>query len=152
VNGPTEPMAFAFGKFKLIPAQRLLTQGGRSLKLGSRALDILVTLVQRAGEIVSRDELMSRVWSNVIVEDTNLRVHISTLRRVLEDDGLHNRYIVHVARRGYVFVAPLMAKSAATATSDTGAAANCLPEVRSERASEEFHAPALVPGCSLSVQ
>ena len=50
---------------------------------------------------------MSRVWPDVIVEDTNLRVHICALRRVLGDDGLESRYIVYVARRGYVFVAPL---------------------------------------------
>jgi Transcriptional regulatory protein, C terminal len=52
-------------------------------------------------------QLMSRVWPNAVVEDTNLRVNICALRRVLGDDGLESRYIVHVARQGYVFVAPL---------------------------------------------
>jgi len=66
-------------------------------------------LVERAGKVVAKDEIMSQVWPNVIVEDTNLRVHICALRRVLGDDGLENRYIVYVARRGYMFVVPLEA-------------------------------------------
>jgi DNA-binding winged helix-turn-helix (wHTH) protein len=102
-----DEVVFRFGSFELAPVRRLLSRGGRPVKLGSRALDLLVALVERAGHVVTKDELMMRVWSNVIVEDTNLRVNIYNLRRVLGDDGLDERYIVYVARRGYVFVAPL---------------------------------------------
>lgn len=104
-----DEVVYTFGRFQLFPARRLLSRDGRVVKMGSRALDLLVTLVERAGKVVAKDELMSQVWPNVIVEDTNLRVHICALRRVLGDDGLESRYIVYVARRGYVFVAPLEA-------------------------------------------
>ena len=99
---------FRFGNFELTPTRRLLSREGRTVKLGSRALDLLVALVESAGTVVTKDDLISRVWANVVVEDTNLRVHISALRRLLGDDGLESRYILHVARRGYVFVAPLI--------------------------------------------
>ena len=102
-----EDVVFRFGSFELFPVRRLLSRDGRTVKLGSRALDLLVALVERAGRVVTKDELMSQVWPDVVVEDTNLRVNIYNLRRVLGDDGLDDRYIVYVARRGYVFVAPL---------------------------------------------
>ena len=101
-------VVFRFERFELIPARRLLARDGRAVKVGSRAFDLLVALVERAGSVVAKDELVSRVWANLIVEDTNLRVHIASLRRLLGDDGLESRYIVHVARQGYIFVAPLL--------------------------------------------
>jgi DNA-binding winged helix-turn-helix (wHTH) protein len=103
----SDEVVFRFGSFELFPVRRLLSRQGRTVKVGSRALDLLVTLVERAGQVVTKDELMTRVWSNVIVEDTNLRVNICNLRRILGDDRLDDRYIMYVARRGYVFVAPL---------------------------------------------
>ena len=98
---------FRFGRFELSPSRRLLTRDGYTVKIGSRALDLLVTLVASAGQLLTKEHLISRVWTNSFVEETNLRVHISTLRRLLGDDGSESRYIVHVARRGYVFVAPM---------------------------------------------
>jgi DNA-binding winged helix-turn-helix (wHTH) protein len=103
-----DDVVFRFEKFELIPGRRLLARDGRVVKVGSRAFDLLVALVERAGKVVRKDELVSCVWANVVVEDTNLRVHISSLRRLLGDDGLESRYIVHVARQGYIFVAPLL--------------------------------------------
>jgi DNA-binding winged helix-turn-helix (wHTH) protein len=104
---PNADVAFRFGIFELFPVRRLLSREGKTVKIGSRALDLLVALVERAGRVVTKDELMSQVWPNVIVEDTNIRVNICNLRRLLGDDGLDDRYIVYVARRGYVFVAPV---------------------------------------------
>jgi DNA-binding winged helix-turn-helix (wHTH) protein len=68
---------FSFGGFHLIPERRLLAKGGRPVKLGSRALDLLVVLVENAGSVVAKGELMMQVWGSVVVEETNLRVHIS---------------------------------------------------------------------------
>ena len=104
---PNQEAVFAFGRFELIPRQRLLSRDGKPVRIGSRALDLLVVLVENAGNVIAKSELISRVWGSVVVEDTNLRVHVSVLRRLLGDDGLETRYIVHVARRGYVFVARL---------------------------------------------
>lgn len=99
--------AAAFGPFRLLPARQLLLEGETPVRLGSRALDILITLVARAGELVSKDELMASVWPNTIVEDSNLKVHVAALRRTLGDGLPGRRYLATVPGRGYRFVAPV---------------------------------------------
>jgi DNA-binding winged helix-turn-helix (wHTH) protein len=98
----------SFGPFHVLPNQRLLLEGDRPLRLGSRAFDILVVLVERAGGLVSKDELRNLVWPGIIVEDGNLKVQVAALRRTLRDGELGNRYISTVAGRGYWFVAPVV--------------------------------------------
>ena len=100
-----DEQAFAFGPFVVIPAQRLMLQDGRQVRLGSRALDILIVLLGRAGQVVSKSELMSLAWPNVHVEEANLRVHIGALRKVMGDHGSRARFIENVPGRGYCFVA-----------------------------------------------
>jgi DNA-binding winged helix-turn-helix (wHTH) protein len=94
-----------FGPFRLRPEQRTLFADGEPVRLGSRALDILITLCERAGEVVTREELLARVWPETIVEEANLRIHIAALRKTLgcSRDGV--RYISNVMGRGYCFVA-----------------------------------------------
>jgi predicted ATPase/DNA-binding winged helix-turn-helix (wHTH) protein len=99
--------AASFGPFRLFMAERLLEKAGEPLELGNRALDILIILVERAGEVVTRKELISRVWPDVIVEEANLRVHVSGLRKALGDGHDGARYITNVIGRGYCFVAPV---------------------------------------------
>jgi predicted ATPase/DNA-binding winged helix-turn-helix (wHTH) protein len=94
-----------FGPFELFPAQQLLRDGVTPVALGSRAMDILIVLVERAGELVRKDELMALVWPNMFVEETNLRVNVAQLRRALRDGQNGNRYIITDAGRGYRFVA-----------------------------------------------
>jgi DNA-binding winged helix-turn-helix (wHTH) protein len=67
-------------------------EGNAAVRLGSRALDVLVTLVEQAGEVVSKRELMARVWPNTIVEEGNVRLQILALRRVLGDGQQGHRY------------------------------------------------------------
>ena len=97
----------SFGPFRLFMAERRLEKADEPLELGSRALDILITLVERTGEVVTRKELISRVWPDVIVEEANLRVHISGLRKALGDGRDGARYVANVTGRGYCFVAPV---------------------------------------------
>ncbi len=99
--------AICFGSFRLLLGQRLLLEGNKPLRLGSRALDILIALVERPGDLVSKEELIARVWPNTFVEPANLTVHIAALRRALGDGRRGNRYIVNVPGRGYCFVAPV---------------------------------------------
>jgi DNA-binding response OmpR family regulator len=75
----------SFGPFRLLPAQFLLLEGNKPVSLSSRALQILIVLLERPGELVTKQELMTRVWPNLFVESANLAVHISALRRVLRD-------------------------------------------------------------------
>ncbi len=95
-----------FGPFQLFATERLLEKEGEPVQLGGRALDILIALVMRAGDVVSKNELITRVWSNVIVDESSLRVHIAGLRKALGDGSSGTRYIVNVPGRGYCFVAP----------------------------------------------
>ena len=102
----------SFGPFRLFPAARVLEKDGLPLALGNRALDILVVLVERAGEVVSHRELLARVWRELVVDPSNLRVHINGLRRALGDGDGKERYIANVVGQGYSFVAPLRRDSA----------------------------------------
>ena len=97
----------SFGPFRLLPAQRLLLEGDKSVHLGSRALDILIALVEQSGELVTREELIERAWPDTYVEEGNLRVHVAALRRALGDGQPGSRYIVNSPGRGYRFVAPV---------------------------------------------
>jgi predicted ATPase/DNA-binding winged helix-turn-helix (wHTH) protein len=93
-----------FGPFQLFPAERQLLESGKPVRLGSRALEILNLLVEKAGQVVSKEELIARVWPTTVVEEVNLRVHVAAVRRALGDGQLGNRYIVNAAGRGYSFV------------------------------------------------
>src|ERR1700680_13673 len=98
--------AITFGSFRISPSRRLLLEGDTPLRLGSRAFDLLATLVQRAGEVVSKEELIARAWPSTVVEEGNLKLQISALRRAVGDGGA-GRFIVTVPGRGYNFVAPV---------------------------------------------
>lgn len=97
----------AFGPYRLAPAHRVLLNHGQPVQLSGRAFDLLLALVERAGEVVSKEELIARVWPSTIVEENNLRVHIGTLRKVLCPDDSGARYVENVVGRGYSFVAPV---------------------------------------------
>jgi predicted ATPase/DNA-binding winged helix-turn-helix (wHTH) protein len=97
--------AFRFGAFHLIASERLLMRGNDPVALGGRALDVLIALIERAGEVVGHRELFKRVWPDVIVEESSLRVHIAGLRRALGDGRDGARYIANAPGRGYCFVA-----------------------------------------------
>jgi DNA-binding winged helix-turn-helix (wHTH) protein len=116
--GASSWRAVSFGNFCLLPFQRLLLEANKPIRLGSRALDILIVLVERAGELVSKDELMTRVWPNTFVESGNLKVHISALRKALHDGQNGNRYVVNIPGRGYCFIAPVTLSNRAPAALD----------------------------------
>ena len=95
---------YRFGSFVLAPARRLLLEGGREVPLIPRYFDLLLLLVERRGEAVSRRLIFDRVWSDVVVSDGALSQAVRTLRRALGDDPREPRYIRTVARHGYRFV------------------------------------------------
>jgi predicted ATPase/DNA-binding winged helix-turn-helix (wHTH) protein len=105
--------AITFGPFRLYVAQRLIESAGVQLQLGARALDILVALVEQAGKVVSKNDLMTRVWPDVTVDEGNLRVHVAALRKALGDGEAGARYVTTVSGQGYCFVAPIVRPSAA---------------------------------------
>jgi DNA-binding winged helix-turn-helix (wHTH) protein len=99
--------AISFGPFRLVATRRLLLEGHKPVRLGSRAFDILTALVERAGEVVSKEELIARAWPTTFVEEANLTIQVSALRGALADGQGGNRYVATVVGRGYNFVAPI---------------------------------------------
>jgi predicted ATPase/DNA-binding winged helix-turn-helix (wHTH) protein len=99
--------AISFGAFRLFPAERLLEKAGVPVRLGSRALEILIALAEKAGEIVSKRDLIARVWPDVTVDESSLRVHVAALRKALGEGQNGARYVKNVTGRGYSFVAPI---------------------------------------------
>src|ERR1700675_1842809 len=97
--------AISFGPFRLFVAQRLLLEGDTPVRLGNRAFDILTALVKRAGEVVGKHELIARVWPKTIVEEANLKIQVSALRRALGDGQGGRRFVATIPGRGYSFVA-----------------------------------------------
>jgi predicted ATPase/DNA-binding winged helix-turn-helix (wHTH) protein len=109
---PQRKDIISFGPFRLFATERLLERDGVPLNLDSRALDLLIALVERATEVVSKRELMARVWPNFLVDEGSLRFHIAALRKVLDDGQPGVRYVTNVAGRGYCFVAPIRRSAA----------------------------------------
>jgi predicted ATPase/DNA-binding winged helix-turn-helix (wHTH) protein len=100
---PSDPR-FAFGPFRLFPARHLLLEGETPVRLGSRARDLLVALLEQRGQAVSKEALSARIWPNVVVEDGTLRAQVAALRKALRDGQEGRRYIANIAGRGYAFV------------------------------------------------
>src|SRR5271166_1651737 len=114
--------AIAFGPFRLRPAQRLLLEGDKPVRLGSRALEILIALVEHRGEVVGKDELIARAWPGTFVEESNLKFQVSALRRTLGDGS---RYLATIPGRGYSFVGPVnLAEEVPPAPAHAGATAH----------------------------
>jgi len=99
------PTKVSFGPFCLLPTQFLLLEDEKPVPLGSRALEILIALLERRGELVSKQDLTARVWPKLFVDPSNLTVHMSALRRALRDGRDGRRFIVNIRGRGYCFVA-----------------------------------------------
>jgi predicted ATPase/DNA-binding winged helix-turn-helix (wHTH) protein len=101
-------VVLAFGPFRLLPQHRLLLEeGGVGVELGGRAFDLLTLLAERAGEVVSKRELIARAWPGSNVEESSLRVQINALRRVLGDGHPGRRFIANIPGRGYSLVVPV---------------------------------------------
>ncbi|HEX8449863.1 MAG TPA: winged helix-turn-helix domain-containing protein, partial [Allosphingosinicella sp.] len=98
----------SFGPFRLNVGERLLERSGAAVPLGARALDILVQLASRPGQVVEKKELMALVWPDVTVDEGSLRFHMNGLRKALGDGQDGARYIATISGRGYCFVAPVV--------------------------------------------
>src|SRR6516165_1384255 len=108
----------SFGRFRLDLARRELRRDEKPVRLGSRALDILCVLASARGKVVSKDELMERVWAGVVVEEHNIQVHISAQRRALAEDRDGESWIVTVSGRGYRFLGSLDPPAADNTTAE----------------------------------
>ena len=96
--------AVEFGRFRLLPHRRELGADGAAVEIGGRAFDVLMVLTEARGALVTKDEIMARVWPDTVVEENNLVVQISALRRALGED---RDFIRTVPGRGYRFIAEI---------------------------------------------
>ncbi|HTF74488.1 MAG TPA: winged helix-turn-helix domain-containing protein, partial [Bradyrhizobium sp.] len=104
MHGTAVHRNLTFGPFELSSSERVLRREGEALPLGGRALDILIYLAERPGEVIAKQELMDHVWSDVTVEEGSIRVHVAAIRKALGDGQFGNRYIANIKGRGYSFV------------------------------------------------
>jgi predicted ATPase/DNA-binding winged helix-turn-helix (wHTH) protein len=114
----TRPRQFAFGPFRLFPAQQLLLEGESPVRLGGRAWDLLMALLEQAGQVITKEALSERLWPNIVVEEATLRVHVAALRKALRDGQEGRRYIANIVGRGYSFVAPVTREHALSGTAE----------------------------------
>jgi predicted ATPase/DNA-binding winged helix-turn-helix (wHTH) protein len=124
----------SFGPFCLFPAERLIEKSGVPVHLGGRALDILVVLVEHAGKVVTKSELLARVWQGVSIEEVALRVHIAKLRKALGDGEDDARYVTNVPGRGYCFTGvynrSLVSQQALPVEVNSSSSQSSLPHLR----------------------
>ena len=125
-----DPNELSFGRFCLDLNNRQLARDGIKVPLGSRAFDVLCVLASAKGEVVSKDELMTRVWPGLVVEENNIQVHISALRKMLDEEKNGQTHVVTVPGRGYRLIGLKL-----PASSDAASSENTLSPARSERAS-----------------
>lgn len=98
---------YSFGDFELDTERRLLFKSGEAIGLKPKAFDLLATLVENRDRVVSKNDLLDRVWENQFVEENNITVHIAALRKALGETKKDNRFILTVPGTGYQFVAPI---------------------------------------------
>lgn len=123
----SESQVYVFDGFTLDVGRRSLSRDDQDVVLGSRALDLLIALVEQAGEVLSRDHLVSRVWPRTFVEESSLRVHVAALRKALDDSAAGRRYIANVPGRGYSFVGQVGRQRRGSAASPAEVERSVLP-------------------------
>ena len=98
---------YEFDNFRINVSERILQRSGQDISLPPKVFDLLLALVTRHGQVVTKDELMNEVWPDTFVEETNLKVYVSTLRKALGESGEGRKFIETLPRRGYRFIGPV---------------------------------------------
>lgn len=105
--GSPSAIRLRFDPFELNVAERSLKKANQVIPLGGRAYDILIALLEKAGKVVPKAELIAKAWPDVTVEEGSLRVHLSALRKALGDGQFGDKYIANIQRHGYSFITPV---------------------------------------------
>ena len=104
-------LIYEFGEFQLEPHERRLMHDGKPVPLTPKAFDTLVMLVERAGHLVEKEELISALWPDSFVEEANVAQHVWTIRKTLGEADHGGPFIETVPKKGFRFVAPVVRKS-----------------------------------------
>jgi predicted ATPase/DNA-binding winged helix-turn-helix (wHTH) protein len=116
-----------FGPFELLLGRRVLLKQGEPLRLSGRAIDLLILLTEQAGELISNDKIMKALWPETYVDEANIRVHVTALRKALGDGRGDTLYISNTPGRGYRFVAPVVPLMGSTEATAVGPASSLPP-------------------------
>ena len=145
---------YEFGAFRVDPVRRLLLCEGKQVRLPAKAFEILLVLLEGKGRLVEKDELMRKVWPDAVVEENNLTVNISALRRSLTESPGEHRFVVTVPGRGYQFVADVRQHGGqrTTESEPVSPANQAVAEINAERASTDGEAEPLSSGKSWSLK
>ncbi len=108
---PSPHKTYAFAEFRLDSQKRVLLKDSHALPLNPKTFDLLLLLIERGGEVLSKDELLEKVWAGQFVEENNLTVQVSALRKILGERKGEHRFIVTVPGKGYKFVADVLTPS-----------------------------------------
>ena len=138
---------YRFDGFTVDAGRRLLLRDGRAVPINPRAFELLVVLIEQRGRVITKDELLEQVWPNQSVEEGNLTVHVSAVRKALGERRGENRYVVTVPGRGYEFVAAFDSDAALPVP----AAAIASPRTRRSSVIVLFFAAAIVVVLGLDV-
>src|SRR3984885_9151644 len=119
--GSRDDEAVLFGNYRIFPELKLLLKNGNKVDLTARAFDVLWVLIKARGEVVTKDELIEQVWAGLIVEESNLQAHISTIRRALKQD---RSFLSTDFGRGYRLTLPAPARTDLRPTTEVPASPN----------------------------
>ena len=125
---------YEFGPFRLDPAERLLLRNNQTVPLAPKALDTLLLLVENSGHLLTKDELMKRLWPETFVEEVNLAQYISAIRRALDDKNGGTQYIETVPKGGYRFVGPVSVFQPAAPSAASARQCDATPTLHARRA------------------
>ena len=126
--------SYEFGPFRVEPARRLLLQGEQPVPVSNKAFDLLLALIESRDRVLGKDELLEKVWPDTIVEENNLTVAMSGLRKALGEGSGDRRYIMTVPGRGYRFVAEVRTKPLRASAGDGGGEIQAVAVPESSRA------------------
>src|SRR5260370_13910416 len=126
-TGAPSAIRLRFGPFELNVAERSLKKANQVIPLGGRAYDILIALLEKAGEVVAKATLIAKAWPDVTVEEGSLRVHLSALRKALGDGQFGNNNIATIQGHGYSFIAPVTRLAADHGRGNASAGMSNLP-------------------------
>lgn len=129
---PGDYRSFLFGPFLLQPERQLLLKDGASVRIGGRAIELLAALAEHPGVLMSKRDLLQRAWPDVFVAESNLKVNIANLRRILGEQPAAPRFIATVAGRGYRFIAGVRSIAPARPAPSPNQAPAMLPGARWE--------------------
>jgi DNA-binding winged helix-turn-helix (wHTH) protein/Tol biopolymer transport system component len=129
-----------FGPFSIDTAERVLRRDGRTVPLTPKAFDVLAALIEQPGRLISKEELLQKVWPDTFVEESNLAYNVFALRKALGDTADNGQYIETIAKRGYRFTAPVTAASPGNGRPPSPEGVSETPLTEAITAGAEFHA------------